>query len=425
MIIKMKFNKEGKMYNNEALTAEDRAKMLEVIGVEFVEDLYASIPREAMMKSLDLPEGTDEIEAQKNLKKISKMNKIDYLCFLGSGAKKRFVPSIIADIASRFEFLSCYTPYQAEISQGSLRVMYEFQSVICSLVNQDVSNASVYDGASACAEAILMASRLTKRRKAFISEDINPNYLEVIKTYLYGANIELIVAKDSNDEDLACKLYQSPNYFGEIVQPPKKTGKELIIASVNPSSLALFEPPKVDITVGDIQTLGLNLNFGGAWGGFIACKDEYKRQLAGRIAGKTLDKDGNTAYVLTLQAREQHIRREKATSNICSNQALCALCANLYLSLMGEKGFREVNLMSYKNAHKLALGLKNKGYKILNNTFFNEFVFELGEENSDDFISRMKKQGILAGIKLDDKKILCAATELNTDDEIEKYLSYV
>ncbi len=411
--------------NFEALSDSDRLEMLKSIGIGSLDELFCLVPNIAKIQDFKLNEPISELEAQKRFKKISKKNNTDYVCFLGGGAYKKFIPSAIPYVSSRFEFLSAYTPYQAEISQGTLQIMYEFQSMICNLVGQDVSNASVYDGASACAEAILMACRITKKQKAFVDENINPNYLEVIKTYLYGADIELIVAKDSNDEDLACKLYQSPNYFGEIVQPPKKTGKELIIASVNPSSLALFEPPKVDITVGDIQTLGLNLNFGGAWGGFIACKDEYKRQLAGRIAGKTLDKDGNTAYVLTLQAREQHIRREKATSNICSNQALCALCANLYLSLMGEKGFREVNLMSYKNAHKLALGLKNKGYKILNNTFFNEFVFELGEENSDDFISRMKKQGILAGIKLDDKKILCAATELNTDDEIEKYLSYV
>ncbi len=408
------------MYNNEALTVEDRARMLEVIGVKSVEDLYASIPREAMMKSLDLSEGVNEIEAQKNLKKISKMNKTDYLCFLGSGAKKRFVPPIIADIASRFEFLSCYTPYQAEISQGSLRVMYEFQSVICSLVNQDVSNASVYDGASACAEAILMASRLTKRRKAFVSEDINPNYLEVIKTYLWANDIELIVGKTTDENELCAKLYQSPNKFGELKEMPEKNSKELIIACVDLMSCVLYEPPKADITVGDIQSFGIGLNFGGAYAGFIACKDEYKRQLPGRISGKTFDKNGKIAYCLTLQAREQHIRREKATSNICSNQALVAFMANLYTRKLGKSGLLKVASTSYNNAHNLAKRLIQLGFTVENKEFFDEFTVNVGF--SDKFLAFMKEKNILAGLKLDDERILVSVSELNDDVEIDEYI---
>ena len=409
------------MYNNEALTDGDRAQMLDIIGVKSIDELYASIPKEARMTSLDLSEGSDEISAQKNLKKIAKMNNSDYLCFLGGGAKKRFVPSVIADVASRFEFLSCYTPYQAEISQGSLRVMYEFQSVICSLVNQDVSNASVYDGATACAEAILMASRLTKKRKAFVSDKINPNYLEVIKTYLWANDIELIVGDDTDEAELCAKLYQTPNKFGELSDMPQKNAKELIIACVDLMSCVLYEPPKADITVGDVQSFGIGLNFGGAYAGFIACKDEYKRQLPGRISGKTVDKNGKAAYCLTLQAREQHIRREKATSNICSNQALVAFMANLYARKLGKDGLLKVANASYNNAHNLAKKLAELGFEVENKEFFDEFTVNVG--CSDKFLAFMKEKNILAGLKLDSERILVSVSELNDDIEIDEYIN--
>ena len=412
------------MYNFEALSSDERAKMCADIGIKTSDELFDVIPNDARIGDFKLFKPLSELEALKKLRKISKKNNTDYACFTGGGAYKKFIPAALADTVSRYEFLSAYTPYQAEISQGSLQIMYEFQTMICSICAQDVANASVYDGASACAEAILMACRLTKKTKAFVDENINPNYLEVIKTYLYAADIELIVAADSKDTDLACKLYQSPNYFGEIVEMPKKNSDELIIACVDISSLSLLEPPKSDITVGDFQTLGLSLSFGGPYGGFISCRDAYKRQLPGRIAGKTVDKEGKDAYVLTLQAREQHIRREKATSNICSNQAHCALCATLYLSLTGQNGFRELNYLAYKNAHKLAFGLQNKGYKILNKNFFNEFVYELKDgQNARQHLAKLKNNGILGGIALDEKRILTAATELNDEEEIELYLS--
>ncbi len=412
------------MYNFEALSDLERIQMCADCGIKNVDELFDVVPKAARMEDFALFEAKSELEALKKVKKISKKNNVDAACFLGGGAYKKFIPSALADTSSRFEFLSAYTPYQAEISQGSLQIMYEFQTMICNLCAQDVSNASVYDGASACAEAILMACRLKRKHKAFVNKNINPNYLEVIKTYLFAADIELIVSDECKDTDLACKLYQSPDYFGEIVEMPQKNADELIIACTDISSLALFEPPKCDITVGDFGSLGLALNFGGAYGGFICCRDEYKRQLPGRIAGKTVDREGRDAYVLTLQAREQHIRREKATSNICSNQALCALCAALYLSLLGENGFREVNLLSYKNAHKLAQGLSKKGYKILNKNFFCEFVYELKDgQNAHDYLKKLKEKGILGGIALDDKRILTAATELNDEDEINLYLS--
>lgn len=412
------------MYNFEALSSDDRTEMCADIGIKSPDELFEVIPKNARIEDFKLFNPLSELEAIKKLKKISKKNNTDYACFLGGGAYKKFIPAALGDTVSRYEFLSAYTPYQAEISQGSLQIMYEFQTMICNLCAQDVANASVYDGASACAEAILMACRLSKKTKAFVDENINPNYLEVIKTYLHAADVELIVASDCKDEDLACKLYQSPNYLGEIVEMPEKNANELIIACVDISTLSLLEPPKSDITVGDFQTLGLSLNFGGPYGGFICCRDAYKRQLAGRIVGKTVDREGKDAYVLTLQAREQHIRREKATSNICSNQAHCALCATLYLSLTGERGFKELNYLAYKNAHKLAQGLQNKGYKILNKNFFNEFTYELkSEQNAQEYLAMLKERGILGGIALDDKRILTAATELNDEEEIELYLS--
>ncbi len=409
------------MYNFEALDEKDRQNMLISIGVKSIDEIFDMIPDKAKMKELNLASGCDEIEAQKNLKKLSRLNKTNYLNFLGLGAKKRFIPSLISDVASRFEFLSCYTPYQAEISQGTLEVMYEFQSLMCALVNQDVSNASVYDGAVACAEAILMAARLTHKNKAFVSSNINPNYLEVIKTYLWANNIELITGIDCSDNDLCAKLYQTPDKYGEFNKMPDKNNNELIIACVDLVSTALFEPPKSDITVGDVQSLGIGLNFGGAYAGFIACKDKYKRQLPGRICGKTVDIEGKIAYCLTLQAREQHIRRQKATSNICSNQALVAFMANLYLRKLGKTGFIKIAQDSYNNAHLLKENLEKEGFKIKNQDFFDEFTIQI---EADEFLKFMKENNILAGIKLNSKEVLVSVSELNDKEELDSYLKF-
>lgn len=409
------------MYNFEALDEKDRQNMLISIGVKSIDEIFDMIPDKAKMKELNLASGCDEIEAQKNLKKLSRLNKTNYLNFLGLGAKKRFIPSLISDVASRFEFLSCYTPYQAEISQGTLEVMYEFQSLMCTLVNQDVSNASVYDGAVACAEAILMAARLTHKNKAFVSSNINPNYLEVIKTYLWANDIELITGINCSDNDLCAKLYQTPDKYGEFNKMPDKNNNELIIACVDLVSTALFEPPKSDITVGDVQSLGIGLNFGGAYAGFIACKDKYKRQLPGRICGKTVDIEGKIAYCLTLQAREQHIRRQKATSNICSNQALVAFMANLYLRKLGKTGFIKIAQDSYNNAHLLKENLEKEGFKIKNKDFFDEFTIQI---EADEFLKFMKENNILAGIKLNSKEILVSVSELNDKEELDSYLKF-
>ncbi len=405
-------------YNFEALSDKDRFEMLKSIGINSVDELFDVIDKDAKMPSLDLDEGLDEIECQKTLKKLSQMNKTDYISFLGGGARKRYIPNCIYDIASRFEFLSCYTPYQAEISQGSLTCMYEFQSLMCTLTNMDVSNASIYDGATAAAESILMASRITKNKKVYISKNINPNYAEVIKTYLWGYGIEIV--DDEKDEMLCAKVYQTPNYYGEFEKMPQKTSKELIIAIVDLFSLALFEPPKADIITGELQSLGIKMKFGGSFGGFITTKDEYKRQIPGRIVGKTVDKEGKTAYCLTMQTREQHIRREKATSNICSNQAQIAFLANLYLRKLGKKGFIKIAQKSYDNAHLMAEKISKEGFEVLNNDFFDEFCIKIN--NAQKFLDYMKENNILAGLKLDENKILISPTELIDLDEINLYI---
>lgn len=413
------------MRNFEAHTDEIRKQMLDEIGVKSVEDFFDNIPKACLLNGLDLPDPLSELAAQKELSRISKENKTSYTSFLGGGAVRKFIPSAINDIASRFEFLSAYTPYQPEISQGTLQIMYEFQSMMANLTNMDVSNASVYDGATACAEACLMGVRINKIKNVFISDKLNPNYIEVIKTYLWAQHIKYTVSNSMpENEEFACAIYSYPEYSGELKHLPDKKNKEIIIAYVDLSILPVVEPPKADIITGDYQSFGLPLNFGGAYGGFIATKDEYKRQLVGRIAGKTIDKEGKISYVLTLQAREQHIRRSKATGNICSNQALTALCAALYISLTGEYALKEYANLSYQNAHKLANGLKLKGYEIKNHNFFNSFSLKMKNSiNADKFLALLKEKNILGGIKIDNETILVTTTEFNDDKDIELYLN--
>lgn len=413
------------MRNFEAHTDEIRKQMLDEIGVKSVEDFFDNIPKACLLNGLNLPDPLSELAAQKELSRISKENKTSYTSFLGGGAVRKFIPSAINDIASRFEFLSAYTPYQPEISQGTLQIMYEFQSMMANLTNMDVSNASVYDGATACAEACLMGVRINKIKNVFISDKLNPNYIEVIKTYLWAQNIKYTVSNSMpENEEFACAIYSYPEYSGELKHLPDKKNKEIIIAYVDLSILPVVEPPKADIITGDYQSFGLPLNFGGAYGGFIATKDEYKRQLVGRIAGKTIDKEGKISYVLTLQAREQHIRRSKATGNICSNQALTALCAALYISLTGENALKEYANLSYQNAHKLANGLKLIGYEIKNYNFFNSFSLKMKNSiNADKFLALLKEKNILGGIKIDNETILVTTTEFNDDKDIELYLN--
>lgn len=428
------------MYNFNAHTDSSRQEMLEKIGVKDIEDLFSQIPKEARMTDLQLGKPKNEIDTVKTIKNLAAKNKSNYTNFMGGGAYNRYIPACISQISSRFEFNTAYTPYQAEISQGTLQMIYEFQTHICNLTGLDVCNASVYDGANACAEALLMSARITRRNKVLVSSSVNPQYLEVIKTYCNAQNLEIEYFPTKNfetdfsllDEKLATKefagvLVQSPNYFGTIENLQRSDAfdetKTLLIEYVDLISLAVLKKPSeigADIAVGDTQALGNPLNMGGPYCGFITCKDALKRQLPGRIIGRTLDKKGNQAFCLTLQAREQHIRREKATSNICSNQSLSALNTTVYLSVMGKSGLKQVAYLSAKNAQKLANGLKNKNYKILNENFFNEFVFEV--KNADEFLKKMKNSDILAGIKIDEKSVLVCTTEMISDGDIEKYI---
>ncbi|MBQ8168038.1 aminomethyl-transferring glycine dehydrogenase subunit GcvPA, partial [bacterium] len=310
-----------------------------------------------------------------------------------------------------------------EISQGTLQVMYEFQTMICRLTNMDIANATVYDAATACAEAILMSVRIKKHNKVLVANSLNPEYKKVIETYTQANSIEVEWFDEipANTADYSCVLVQTPNFFGEIVDI--KPIETLLVVCTDVSTLSILKPVECDIMIGDIQTLGIPMSFGGPSAGFMACKDKYMRQLPGRLAGRTVDADGNQAFTLTIQTREQHIKREKATSNICSNQALIGLCATVYLSVMGEEGFKQAGYLSAKQAHKLSEKLSEKGVKTLNNNFFNEFVIEV--QNADKTLDTLKENNIIGGLKLDSNKILVATTEMISDNDIDLYVNSI
>ena len=415
------------MNNFTALNEETRKEMLESISKSNINELFEEIPQKARMQSLDLPEALNEMQAQRAVKSFAKENNSDYIYFVGAGTYNKFIPAAVSQVAQRFEFLTAYTPYQPEIAQGTLQVMYEFQSLICRLTGMPISNASMYDGASAAAEAVIMAKRVTKKNKVLISDTVNPMYYKVIQTYAWANEIELEMfdKMPENVADYAGVVIQNPNFYGEIKEIVKPEGALLIVIT-DVSSLALLTPPQeygADIVVGDIQTLGIPMSFGGPHAGFMSCTEKLMRQLPGRLAGKTVDVDGNTAYTLTIQTREQHIKREKATSNICSNQALIALCSTLYLSLLGEKGFKQASYLSSKNAHDLAKKLEQKGYKVLSKDFYNEFLLEV--EHVDTFLDKLKEQNIIGGYKIDEKTLLVCATEMNSSEDIELYVKTV
>ena len=403
---------------------EVKQEMLKSINMTNIEDLFKQIPQKARMEKLGFENPLSEMEVQKRIKSLAKKNNTDYVTFLGAGTYNKFIPACISQVANRFEFLTAYTPYQPEISQGTLQVMYEFQTMICRLTGMDISNATMYDAASACAEAILMAVRVSKKNKVLVSNKLNPEYIDVIKTYCWANEIEINIFDElpQNTSDYACVLVQNPDFYGEITEIKKYDC--LLVVCVDISSLGILKPPyEADIVVGDIQPLGIPMEFGGPHAGFIACKEKFMRQIPGRLAGRTVDADGNPAYCLTIQTREQHIKREKATSNICSNQALIGLCATLYLTVMGEKGFRQASYLSSKRAHQLSEKLAQKGIKTLNKQFYNEFVIEVPD--TDKFLNNLKTNGIIGGLKLNDKKILVATTEMNSEEDIENYIKNI
>ncbi len=412
------------MKNFLAHTEEIRQEMLKEISGASLEDLFSQIP--VKFKDFAIANPLSELETQRQVKALARKNKTEYSSFLGGGVYNKFIPACVSYVAQRFEFLTAYTPYQPEISQGTLQVIYEYQTMISRLTGMDIANASMYDGGSACAEAVLMAHRIArgKKNKALISNRLNPEYKEVIKTYCWAQNIQLEWFEELPEDvsEYCAVLVQYPDYFGEISEIIKPD--TTLIVCANLAALAVIKPPvEADIVVGDIQPLGISMSFGGPHAGYMACKETFMRQMPGRLVGRTLDADGKQAFTLTIQTREQHIKREKATSNICSNQSLIALSATLYLSLLGEKGFREANVISANLAHALSRMLNGKGIRTLNKNFFNEFVIEVAD--ADTHLKKLKEAGILGGIKLDDRRVLVCTTEINTEEEIVNYIEAI
>ena len=420
-------------------TEIEQKKLLVQTGLSSLEDLFSMIPEEVRLsKKLDIPQGMSEMEVMRCMEDIGSRNRIFGSIFRGAGAYDHYIPAMVGHVVSNETLQTAYTPYQAEISQGVLQSIFEYQTGICELTGMDVSNASVYDGATAAAEAVAMC-RERKRNKALVSAAVDPKVLDVIRTYCYGneMNLEIIPEKDLMtdvdalkemiDEETTCVLIQHPNYYGSM-EDAEAVGKILadtkarFIMSVNPISLGLVKTPAeygADVAVGDGQPLGLPLAFGGPYLGFMATKDEMKRKLPGRIVGQTVDGEGRKGYVLTLQAREQHIRREKASSNICSNQALCALAVGVYLAAMGPEGMAEVATLCTSKAHYMAGKLAESGFDVKNGEFFHEFVTE-AEIDSQRVVEVLEENGILGGLPLDEKRILWCCTEKNTREEIDE-----
>ena len=424
-------------------TQKEQEVMLEKIGLKKIDDLYSMVPEEVKLKELAIPEGKSEYEVLEEMKAIASRNTVYSSIFRGAGIYRHYIPSIVKTITSKEEFLTAYTPYQAEISQGVLQSIFEYQTQMCELTGLDVSNASVYDGAVAAAEAVFMT--LERNRNRFlVSGAIDPETLAVIRTYCESRSVELVEIKNKDHktdlEDLKNQLnentaglyVESPNYFGliEDVEEMAKLVHEVkakIIEGCDPIALALYRTPgemDVDIAVGEGQQLGLPIGFGGPYLGFMTCKKEMMRKLPGRIVGETTDHDGRRAFVLTLQAREQHIRREKASSNVCSNEALCAMTASVYLAAMGPKGMEKLALSCYSNAHYLEEELAKLGFaRADEGEYFDEFLTSspIAPELLEKKLSEKK---ILSGLKVEDKILWCA-TEVNTKEKIDELIDAI
>ncbi len=422
----------------------ERQAMLETLGLSSMADLYRAVPPEARVETLDLPDGKSEMEVVEDLTEMAGKNRIFHSVFRGAGAYRHYIPAVVKAITAKEQFVTSYTPYQAEISQGILQSIFEYQTQICELTGMDVANASVYDGATAAAEAVFMCQD-RRRTGVLAASTANPQVLEVMRTYCEsrGVPFTLLPAKGyALDQDAlaglltgstACVFVQSPNYYGvlEDIQPVADAvhaaGAKLIV-SANPISLGLLKTPGeygADIAVGEGQPLGLSLNFGGPYLGFMACKQPMMRKLPGRIVGQTTDNRGNRCFVLTLQAREQHIRREKASSNICSNEALCAMTASVYLAAMGPEGLRRAAESSASHAHYLAQRLSElPGFALkTDRPFFHEFLTECPID-PELFCRKLEEKGILPGLPVEGGILWCC-TELNRKPQIEELITAI
>ena len=428
-------------------TPSEQEEMLKAIGIASMDALFADIPEAVrLQRELRLPAPLNEMALRAHIKQLSETNlhAENHVCFAGGGVYDHYIPAVINHLAGRQEFYTAYTPYQAEMSQGTLQAVFEYQTMMARLTGMDVSNASVYDGATACAEAMLMACGIHGGDEVVLPDTLNPEYARVCQTYAQYRGITLRrAAHDAQtgcaDADAlaaligpktACVLVQSPNYYGIIediaaLTPIAKQHGALLIAVVDPISLALLASPGwlgADIAVGEGQALGNPMSFGGPGFGFIACKKAYQRKLPGRIVGQTDDAQGRRGFVLTLQAREQHIRRENATSNICSNQALCALRAAMYLAVMGDDGLRSVAAESMRNAHSLcdALTADGRFTRRFTGPFFKEFALNVAGD-VPGLRQSMLKEGYFAGIELPGSGLLLAATEKQTNAQIQAF----
>ncbi len=408
-------------------TQKSREAMLAKAGYKSVDDLFRDVPKQAFVKGLpNLPLHQGELEVERYLSGYANQNTHAGSApfFLGAGCYYHHVPSTVDYIIQRSEFLTAYTPYQPEIAQGTLQMIFEFQTFIAQLTGQDVANASLYDGATAATEAALMAQRVTKRRKIAIGNALNPDYRAVLETYMSNFD-DVEIVDGAPDETCACVIVQSPDFFGNVHAYKKfredcdKTGALLIVVVNEIISLGLLPAPDVaDIVCGEAQSIGLAMSFGGPHLGFFACNEKYLRQMPGRLCGMTEDADGRRGFVLTLSTREQHIRRDKATSNICTNQGLCALAFTVHMSLLGENGFRDLARLNHESAIRLADALsKVKGVKVLNETFFNEFRIEMTKP-SGMVLAALAERGIIGGYALEGNQLLVAATEMTTAENI-------
>ncbi len=432
-------------------TEKDRKEMLEAIGVSEFKDLLKDIPDEFVFKGrLGLGKGQSELEVTAQVRKLAGSNKntADYTSYLGAGSYDHYIPSIVPYLISRPEFQTAYTPYQAEISQGTLQSIYEYQSLVCNLTGMDISNASMYDGASSMAEAAILACRHTRRKKILISSTVNPGWINVVRTFTEASGYEIGLLKaadgafgmnavgESDLADAACVIVQNPNFFGIIedydgIADLVHSNKGVFITAIDPVSIGILKKPSesgADIVVAEGQALGLPQAFGGPYLGIFASTKQFMRKIPGRVVGVTQDVDGKRGFVLTLQTREQHIRRDKATSNICSNQALCALAAGIYLNTMGEEGLKEVAENCYKRSHYLAAGIASvEGFEIkYDKPFFKEFVVKT-KYSVDKIMSAMLENEIFAGIPLKrfglaDNEFLVAVTEKRSKDEMDRYI---
>ncbi len=423
------------------ISKKEQEAMVKALGLNHPMDLFATIPQEMLLQpgDLNLPSEKSEMEVEHFITNIAGENKVFPVILRGAGAYRHYIPAIVPYITAKEEFLTSYTPYQAEISQGILQSIFEYQTMICELTGMDVSNASVYDGATAAAEGVAMCKE-RKRDKVLIASTAHPETIATIKTYCHGANTPFEMIKEKEgivgteglkellDEKTSCVYLQYPNFYGsfeeteEMIDLIHQAGAKVVLGC-NPMALALYKTPgemDADIAVGEGQPLGLPLAFGGPYLGFMAAKEKLTRKLPGRIVGETTDADGKRAFVLTLQAREQHIRREKASSNICTNQALCAMTASVYMTTMGPEGLKEAAMLSFQKAHYFQKQLEEVcGLQLQNpRNFFHEFVTD-GKNQTVELLKALEAQGILGGYPVKENQIMWCVTEVVSKNQLD------